>query len=299
MYGKVRWQVLIGGCLLSLSVFAGIWALLRAFTGLGASDVEFWASAMLTVVLAGMAAWIALWSTSPPPEPNRPEVPIVTGTPVRVGQIPPVAVHPQRRSTTDQLALTLAGGFPGPQVLTGLGGVGKTQLAVTLVDHALRTGMVDVVVWVSAAGPDAVVSGYAQAGIDLLGADPADQLAAAKRFLAWLARTRQSWLIVLDDLAKPADLNGWWPPKRPAGRVLVTVPPTVNGSLTPGSLTPGSVAPGCVAPGPVVVEDWSIFSPSSRFCLRPTIARWRRRSPCPSTPRTAWLRSGWPARCSY
>ena len=43
----------------------------------------------------------------------------------------------------------------------------------------------------------------------------------AAQFLSWLDETSRSWLVVLDDLADPADLDGLWPAGR-TGRVLMT-----------------------------------------------------------------------------
>jgi hypothetical protein len=43
----------------------------------------------------------------------------------------------------------------------------------------------------------------------------------AAQFLAWLAETGRLWLVVLDDVSDPADLDGLWP-AGPAGQVLAT-----------------------------------------------------------------------------
>ena len=48
-----------------------------------------------------------------------------------------------------------------------------------------------------------------------------DAETTAARFLAWLAETRQPWLVILDGVSDPADLDGLWP-AGPAGHVLVT-----------------------------------------------------------------------------
>ncbi|TWV56331.1 hypothetical protein FRZ03_04325 [Streptomyces misionensis] len=72
------------------------------------------------------------------------------------------------------------------QVLAGMGGVGKTQLAAHHARQAWDKGEVDLLVWVTAATRTAVVSAYAQAATDLLHADPADPERAASAFLAWL-----------------------------------------------------------------------------------------------------------------
>ncbi|SFF90652.1 hypothetical protein SAMN05216251_1361, partial [Actinacidiphila alni] len=76
--------------------------------------------------------------------------------------------------------------------------------------------------WVTASNRTAITDAYAQAGEELCGADPGNPDRAASRFLAWLHAQRNRWLIVLDDLAEPADIRGLWPPDVPHGRTLVT-----------------------------------------------------------------------------
>src|SRR5262249_11758073 len=107
-------------------------------------------------------------------------------------------------------------------ILTGMGGVGKTQTAADLARRVRAAGEVDVLVWINAARAESIEAGYAQAGREVLDDDGKDRRAAAVRFGAWLATTDRRWLVVLDDLAEPAHLSGWWPPARPGGRVVVT-----------------------------------------------------------------------------
>ena len=67
-----------------------------------------------------------------------------------------------------------------------------------------------------------MLSGYAAATAAATGRDQASSCeSVAAQFLSWLGETSRSWLVVLDDLADPADLDGLWP-TGPAGRVLVT-----------------------------------------------------------------------------
>ncbi|WP_063792548.1 tetratricopeptide repeat protein [Streptomyces atriruber] len=104
--------------------------------------------------------------------------------------------------------------------------MGKTQLAADFARSAWDTHGLDLLVWATASGRSPLVSGYAQAGIELCRADPNDLEQAARSFLAWLAPKSAAspcrWLIVLDDVADPADLHGLWPPASPHGQTLVT-----------------------------------------------------------------------------
>ncbi|WP_307671846.1 tetratricopeptide repeat protein [Streptomyces sp. V4I2] len=152
--------------------------------------------------------------------------------PHQVGVIPPAARSYQHRAETDRLNTTADGGTTTvlTQLLTGMGGVGKTQLAADYARTAWNddsaAGGLDVLVWVTASTRSPVVTGYAQAGVELCRADPNDPEQAARSFLAWLTPKATAkpcrWLIVLDDVTDPDDLKGLWPPDSPHGRTLVT-----------------------------------------------------------------------------
>ena len=144
--------------------------------------------------------------------------------PWRVGVVPGQAECFQYRAAVDALDESVAGGGTVVlcQVLTGTGGVGKTQLAARYARAAWQGGSVDLLVWVTAGSRAAVLAAYAQAGVEVAGADPGDPEQAAGRFLTWLETTGRRWLVVLDDLADPADVRGLWPPASARGRVLVT-----------------------------------------------------------------------------
>ena len=106
--------------------------------------------------------------------------------------------------------------------LAASGGTGKTQLAAALAHQLWDSRAVDLLTWVKASSRNAILTGYALTLAELGAADPGDDLpAAAQRFLAWLSRTERRWLVVLDDLADPADLEGLWPAGTD-GRVVVT-----------------------------------------------------------------------------
>ncbi|WP_165036790.1 FxSxx-COOH system tetratricopeptide repeat protein [Candidatus Protofrankia californiensis] len=142
-----------------------------------------------------------------------------------VGVIPPRTDGFQDRAVTAVLNDHAGvGRVSAPtQIVAGLGGVGKTQLAAEFARRMWAAGVLDLLVWVSAGSRAAVVSAYAQAAADLvLGPDDEDQNQTAMRFLAWLGNTDKRWLIVLDDVNSAGDVRGLWPPERPDGRTVVT-----------------------------------------------------------------------------
>ncbi|GAA3448440.1 hypothetical protein GCM10018962_02730 [Dactylosporangium matsuzakiense] len=108
------------------------------------------------------------------------------------------------------------------QIVAGLGGVGKTQLAANLAHRWWQQQRVDLLVWVTATSRTAVLTRYAHTAADVTGVEDPDPVDGALRFLAWLTRTNHRWLIVLDDLTDPADLQGLWPPSTAAGHTVVT-----------------------------------------------------------------------------
>jgi tetratricopeptide (TPR) repeat protein len=130
------------------------------------------------------------------------------------------------------LTLTTLSAYAGP-MRDWPGGTGKTQLAAHLARSWLKQRPDGLLVWLTGATRDMVLSGYRQAAIELSGAVLADDdaEATAARFLSWLAEARQPWLVVLDGVSDPAEVDGLWP-AGPIGQVLVT---GTGDGLLPGS----------------------------------------------------------------
>jgi tetratricopeptide (TPR) repeat protein len=99
---------------------------------------------------------------------------------------------------------------------------GKTQLAVAFAESFWQAGGVDLLVWIVATNRASVLSGLVEAAVAAVGADPAgDAESIATRFVSWLRETNRPWLVVLDDLSDPDDLDRLWP-EGPSGMVLIT-----------------------------------------------------------------------------
>lgn len=140
-----------------------------------------------------------------------------------VGVMPPTAECFQDRDQARQLREP-EGDQNGTSwhVLIGTGGVGKTQLAAHYARRVWRAGKIDVLVWVSATSRAMIVSQYAQAASAVTGAGLTDLDRAASRFQAWMQTTDKRWLVVLNEVADPADARGLWPPDNPHGQVILT-----------------------------------------------------------------------------
>jgi len=174
--------------------------------------------------------------------------------PLLSGVMPPLAdSNVPRHETGLGLAASLAPGdtavlIPSDEAgrsLGGLGGTGKTQLALAVAHALWNQRALDLVVWVCPSTRDAVVTSYAQAMRDIGQAsdtEPAET--AAGRFLDWLTETTRPWLIILDDLGDAAVLEGLWP-HGPRGRVIVTSrrPDTAVRAYRPRAVAVGPFSP--------------------------------------------------------
>ncbi|MBO0818430.1 MAG: Kinesin light chain 2, partial [Actinobacteria bacterium] len=174
--------------------------------------------------------------------------------PLLSGVIPQLAdSHIPRHETGLGLAASLAPGdtavlIPSDEAgrsLGGLGGTGKTQLALAVAHALWDRRALDLVVWVCPSTRDAVVTAYAQAMRDIgEAADREPAESAAGHFLDWLTETTRRWLVILDDLGDAAVLEGLWP-HGPQGRVVVTSrrPDTAVRAYRPRAVPVGPFSP--------------------------------------------------------
>jgi DNA-binding SARP family transcriptional activator len=165
--------------------------------------------------------------TSPVGTTPAPMVPADTAVaPPAAGQLPQVWKVPMRNphftgrtGMLDQLRQRLRSGEGTlvVQALYGLGGVGKTQLAI---EYAHRfAGDYDLVWWIDAEQPVFIASQLAQLG-DKLSLSPRPTVADTVELVLAELRRRRRWLLVFDNAQRPQHLADYQPGG--AGHVLIT-----------------------------------------------------------------------------
>jgi tetratricopeptide (TPR) repeat protein len=123
-----------------------------------------------------------------------------------------------RTQLLDALAQSLAGGTTAVVAAHGLGGIGKSQLAL---EYCYQyAAAYQLIWWVTAESPTVAMTGLAGLG-PRLGLPPAvKQTEQVTGVLAELGR-RERWLLVFDNVERPRDLDGLLPTGG-RGQVLVT-----------------------------------------------------------------------------
>jgi hypothetical protein len=150
------------------------------------------------------------------PAPAAPLPPVVRGW----GNVP--ARNPSFTGRGDLLAAIrqtlLSGNGAAVQALHGMGGVGKTQLAI---EYAHRYGGdYDIVWWLDAENPILFAQQFVDLATRIGCGDPGQPQDAVRRAVLDDLHRRERWLLIFDNAEQPDDLRTWLPNGR--GHVLIT-----------------------------------------------------------------------------
>jgi tetratricopeptide (TPR) repeat protein len=173
------------------------------------------------LVTIGQADEIHVHLPAEPPPTMLDRLPATRQVPLVANLPPRNPVFTGREDLLERLHASL---HPGPcaavvqaQALHGLGGVGKTQLAL---EYAHRHAGDYDLIWWTAAEPPAAIPAQLVALARRLGIPEAADQAETIGVLWDSLRQRDRWLLIFDNAEHSADLNPWWPPN--TGRMLVT-----------------------------------------------------------------------------
>ncbi|GAA3097157.1 FxSxx-COOH system tetratricopeptide repeat protein [Streptosporangium carneum] len=129
-----------------------------------------------------------------------------------------------RGPVLDTLRSQLVGGSSAvvlPQTLYGLGGVGKTQVALEYA-HRFRADY-DLVWWISSEDPERINSAFEELARQLRipVADNISEVVAAVREALRLGEPHGRWLLIFDNAGEPGDLRDFFPGGS-SGHILIT-----------------------------------------------------------------------------
>lgn len=120
-----------------------------------------------------------------------------------------------------------------PQAVTGLGGIGKTQIAVEYAYRALAQKRYVHTIWITAASEEMILAGLtavAEQLPEVMPGEETDQRMLAAAVVDWLERCPQSWLLIFDN-ADDLSLILPYLPHRGNGSILLTTRASAVGSF--------------------------------------------------------------------
>lgn len=120
-----------------------------------------------------------------------------------------------------------------PQAVKGLGGIGKTQVALEYAYRVRDRGRYTHIFWINAASEEAIIAGFMTLS-DLLPDFPAkneaDQRKVVTAVKRWLEQCQQSWLLIFDNVEELSLIQEYFPATS-HGSILLTTRLNAVGSF--------------------------------------------------------------------
>jgi transcriptional regulator with XRE-family HTH domain len=117
--------------------------------------------------------------------------------------------------------------------IKGLGGVGKTQIAVEYAYRSHQQGRYTHTIWINAASEEAILTSFTLMADSLPGmasSSETDQRKLVKALIRWLEQCEQPWLLIVDN-ADDLSFVPTYLPARGNGHILFTTRASAVGSL--------------------------------------------------------------------
>lgn len=132
---------------------------------------------------------------------------------------------------TSEGATTRRAVLSQPQAVRGLGGIGKTQIAVEYAYRAREQGYYTHTIWINAASEEAIITSF-QTLVAQLPRFPArdekDQHQLIAAILRWLQECQQAWLLIFDNADELALVQSYLPQQGQGSILLTTRATAVN-----------------------------------------------------------------------
>ncbi len=130
-------------------------------------------------------------------------------------------------------AKVLRAALTQPRAIRGLGGVGKTQIAIEYAYRSRELNRYSHIFWINAASEEALLTSFTELA-ELLPDFPAKGEADQRKLVAavrhWLEQSQESWLLIFDN-ADDVSLIQEYLPQRGNGGILLTTRADAVGSL--------------------------------------------------------------------
>ena len=120
-----------------------------------------------------------------------------------------------------------------PQAISGLGGIGKTQIAIEYAYRARMQGRYRHTIWISAANEETILTSFVELArlfMPTLAKEETNQRTIVTVLLRWLEQCTQPWLLIFDN-ADDLDLVPPYFPNQGNGHILLTTRASAVGAL--------------------------------------------------------------------
>lgn len=136
-------------------------------------------------------------------------------------------------TTSEEPVSTRRAALTQPQAIKGLGGIGKTQIAVEYAYRAREKGQYTHALWINASSREAVIASFtalAELLPEFSASNETDQQKLTKAIRRWLEQCKQRWLLIFDN-ADDLPLLQEYLPQHGNGSILITTRTGAVGSL--------------------------------------------------------------------